>query len=81
MGQMAVRTIFDFFFARVLKMAAALIAQKIQRAIAEQAVKTAALWRGMAGEIFTRAIVKEFVTVFQLFSIPAKLHGVQFRLF
>jgi hypothetical protein len=64
MGQMAVRTILDVFFARVLKIAAALSAQKIQRAVAEQAVKAVALRSGVAGKILTCAIVKEFVAVF-----------------
>jgi F0F1-type ATP synthase membrane subunit c/vacuolar-type H+-ATPase subunit K len=61
---MAIRTIFDVFWAGVSKTTATLIAYKIQRAIAEQAVKAAALRRGVAGKILTCAIVIEFVTVF-----------------
>jgi hypothetical protein len=60
-------------------MAATFISQKIQGAIAEKAVKAAALWRGVAGKIFTFTIVKEFVTVFHnhgsvLFVIPEQFY-------
>jgi hypothetical protein len=63
MGQIAVRTIFNIFRAGEFEITAAFTAQKIKRAVAEQAVKIIIVRRFVAGEIFTFTIAEKIKVV------------------
>jgi len=68
----ATRTIFYPAAANKSKLSAAIVRQKIQRAITKQAVKVIALAAIVVARIiFTFAIAKKFVTVFVLVFILA----------
>ena len=63
MGQMAVRTVLNFFCAAVFEIAAAFAAQKIKRAVAEKTVKLIIVRRLVAGEIFTFAVAEKSIII------------------
>ena len=60
---MAVRTVFDIFFAAVFEMAAAFITEEIKRAEAEQAVKIIVVRHLVAGKIFAFPVAEKFVVI------------------
>ena len=62
----------------IFEISAALIAQCIQWAIAEQAIETVRIVRGMTGKILAVFVIEKAITVFRLFfhfifSLPAML--------
>ena len=63
MGDQAIRAIFDTLFG-ISAVTAAVISQRIQRAIAKQAVKLAAILYFVAREILAGFVLKETVGLF-----------------
>ena len=69
MGFYAAGAVLDSIF-RIGKTSAAAVAQRIQRAIAEQAVEVFFLYTLMAGKIFTVPVLEKFVVLHHSLLIP-----------
>ena len=65
-GEQTIRAILDALFV-VAEITAAVFAKRIQRAIAEQAIKIFGALRLMAGEILTLAILKKRAVILTVF--------------
>ena len=64
MRKAAVLAVLDFFRAADFEIAAAFIAQRIQRAVAEQAIEFSGVGFAVARQVLAFAVVKESVIVF-----------------